>query len=74
MNRVKEIRLRKGIGLVRLAAMAGVSHPYLYDLERGNRNAKPETWERIAKALGVTVKEAKGENEDDEDGSSVEAV
>ena len=57
MNNVKRIREERKITKKTLAAAAGVSSPYLYDLENGNRNAKPETWERIASALGCTVEE-----------------
>ena len=38
-----------------LAKAASVSQPYLYDLENNRRGAKPETLERIANALGVSV-------------------
>ena len=40
-----------------LARAAKISHPFLYDLERGARRASNETLERIAEALGVTVQE-----------------
>ena len=40
-----------------LAEKAGISCPYLHDLERDRRGAKPETISRIAEALGVTVEE-----------------
>lgn len=55
MNNIKLIRERKGMMQKALAEAAKVSSPYIYDLENGNRNAKPETWERIAAALGCTV-------------------
>ena len=55
LNRIKEIREVKGITQKALAEAASVSQPFLYDLENGNRNAKRETWERIANALGCKV-------------------
>lgn len=55
MNNIKLLREERGLSLTGLAAMAEVSAPYLLDLERGARGAKPETLERIAAALGVTV-------------------
>lgn len=55
MNNIKRIREDKGITQKALAEAANVSSPFMYDLENGNRNAKPETWERIAAALGCTV-------------------
>lgn len=56
-NQIKPIRLCKGVSQKQLALAANVSQPYLYDLENGNRNAKPETWQRIAEALGCKVEE-----------------
>lgn len=55
MNNIKRIREDKGITQKALAEAANVSSPFVHDLENGNRNAKPETWERIATALGCTV-------------------
>ena len=57
MNRVKEIREAQGLTQQQLAKLAGVTQPYLHDLEKGNRGARPETWARIAEALGVKVEE-----------------
>ena len=55
MNRIREIRESKGIKQKELALLANISAPYLHDLERSARGAKPDTWERIAKALNVQV-------------------
>jgi transcriptional regulator with XRE-family HTH domain len=55
LNNVKLIRESKGLTQRALAEAAGISAPFLYDLENGNRNAKPETWERIAGVLGCTI-------------------
>lgn len=57
MNRIKEIRQEKGIIQKDLAEAANISAPYLHDLENGNRGAKRETLERIAKALNVEVED-----------------
>jgi DNA-binding XRE family transcriptional regulator len=46
-----------------LAEAANVSAPFLYDLENGNRNAKPETWLRIAEALECKVEDIKSGKE-----------
>lgn len=61
MSNIKKIRLEKGISQQELAAKAGVSQPFIHDLENENRNAKPETLERIANVLGCKVEELKGE-------------
>lgn len=53
MNRIKEIREKKKISQVSLSHKAGVSQPFLCDLENGRRGAKPETLRRIAEALEV---------------------
>lgn len=60
MNRIKEIRERKGLQQKELAELVGLSAPYLHDLENDRRGAKPETLERIANGLGVTVMELTG--------------
>jgi len=63
LNNVKLIRESKGLTQRALAEAAGISAPFLYDLENGNRNAKPETWERIAGVLGCTVNDLIGKEE-----------
>lgn len=63
MNKIKAIREAKGLTQKALAEAAKVSAPFMYDLENGNRNARPETWERIANALGCTVYDLIGNEE-----------
>lgn len=55
MNNIKRLRIEKRITQKELAEAAKISQPFLYDLENGNRNAKPETWERICAALNCTI-------------------
>jgi len=57
MNKVRKLREAQGLTQQQLAKLAGVTQPYLHDLEKGNRGARPETWARIAEALGVKVEE-----------------
>lgn len=64
MNRVREIRKQRGMALREIASAAECSIPYLSDLELNRRGAKPETWQRIADALGVTVQELRGDDDD----------
>lgn len=66
MYRIKSIRENKGVSQKALADAACISAPFLFDLENGNRNAKPETLERIAYALGCTVSDLKADQPDDE--------
>lgn len=56
-NLIREIRQRQEMQQKQLAAQAGISQPYLHDLENGARGARPDTLQRIADALGVTVDE-----------------
>lgn len=70
-NRVREIRKIKGTTLAEVAAKVGCSIPFLSDVELNRRGAKPETWQRIADAMGVTVEQLKGEDQfisDDQEG------
>ena len=55
MNRIKEIRVQRCISQIELARSAGISQPFLCDLENNRRGAKTETMHRIADALGVSV-------------------
>jgi transcriptional regulator with XRE-family HTH domain len=59
LNNVKLIREATGLTQKALAEAASISAPFLHDLENGNRNARPETWARIAKVLGCTVEDLK---------------
>lgn len=55
MNRIKEVRALMRVSQIQLARAAGVSQPFICDLENNRRGAKPETMHRIADALGVSV-------------------
>ena len=57
MNRIKEFRKKCKKTQKELAELVGISQPFLHDLENNRRGAKPETYQRIAEALGVTVAE-----------------
>lgn len=57
MNRIRELREGFKISQVELSNKAGISQPYLYDLETNRRRGRPETLQRIADALGVSVSE-----------------
>ena len=64
MNRVKEIREAKGMTQQMVADAACISRPFLVDIEKERRGAKPETWQKIADALGVKVEELRGDDDD----------
>ena len=57
MNRIKEIREKARMTQIELSIKAGISQPYLCDLEKNRRGAKPDTYQRIADALGVSITE-----------------
>lgn len=55
--RVRGLRLARGLTLVRLADSAGLSHPFLSQIERGRARPSMASLERIALALGSSVVE-----------------
>ena len=57
MNRIKELRMELKISQKDLAEKAGISCPFLCDLEKNRRGARPETYQKIADVLGVKVPE-----------------
>lgn len=57
MNRIRAIREGKSFSQSELARRAGISQPYLCDLENNRRGAKPDTYKRIADVLEVPVNE-----------------
>ena len=57
-NQVKKVRQEKGITLVKLSEISGVSVGYLCHLEKGSRkNPSLETMEKISKALNKSIAE-----------------
>jgi transcriptional regulator with XRE-family HTH domain len=55
--RVRSLRRARGLTLKALGAQAGLSHPFLSQLERGLARPSVGSVERIADALGVQVSE-----------------
>ena len=51
MTRLHEKRVESGLNMGQLADMAQVSRPFMFDLDKGNRGARLDTWERIAAIL-----------------------
>lgn len=52
-NRIREIRISRGIGLNELARKVGISGAYLCDIEKGNRRGSSAVIGRIAEVLEV---------------------
>lgn len=63
MTNLEKIRRKKGITQTELSKLTNLSQPYIHDLERGNRGAKPETLLKLARALDCTIDDLK--NADD---------
>ncbi|MBL7500589.1 helix-turn-helix transcriptional regulator [Frankia sp. CNm7] len=51
---IRTLRRRQNLTLVQLAALAGLSHPFLSQLERGRARPSMKSLHRIAQALGTT--------------------
>lgn len=56
-KRLREVRREKGISQEKLADLAGLHRTYVSSVERGERNISLANVERLAKALGVTLKD-----------------
>lgn len=57
-ERVKELRAKKGItSQMALAHKSGLDRTYIGGVERGERNVALKNIEKIAKTLGVSIKE-----------------
>lgn len=54
-ERLRELRSERGLRLKDIAEHAGISVPYLSDLERGRTNPSLETLQTLAGAYGITV-------------------
>lgn len=54
-NRIKELRMDKGLSQNELAKKVGVSNQLISFYERGKRNPKIETWQKLADFFDVTV-------------------
>ena len=52
-ERLREVRLDKGISQERLAELAGLHRTYVSSIERGQRNVSLLNIEKLAAALGV---------------------
>ena len=56
-NKIKDIRLKKGITREELSMLAMVNYTALMNIENGKSNPKLETLHRISIFLGVKLKE-----------------
>lgn len=56
-KRVRELRNKLGISQEELADIAGLDRTYITSIECGKRNISIVNIERVARALGVTLRE-----------------
>lgn len=56
-DRVRDIRKRVGLSQEKLAVKAGVHRTYIGMIERGEKNITIVNIEKLAKALGVSIKD-----------------
>jgi len=54
-NRIKELRLEKGLSQRKLAEETGISQQSLSFYEKGDRNPKIETWQKLADYFNVSI-------------------
>lgn len=54
-NRIKELRLEKGLSQRKLSEETGISQQSLSFYEKGDRKPKIETWQKLADYFGVSV-------------------
>jgi transcriptional regulator with XRE-family HTH domain len=54
-NRLRELREARGMALRKLSAVSGVAVSTLHGIEAYGAYARPQTWTKIADALGVEV-------------------
>ena len=60
MNRIKEVRKRKGLSLQQVAVAVGVGNNTISRYETGKREPKLETWNKLADYFHVPVAYLKG--------------
>jgi transcriptional regulator with XRE-family HTH domain len=54
---LRQWRERRGYSLRGLGERAGVSYPHLHGIETGKLDPRLSTLERLARALGITVRD-----------------
>ena len=55
--RIREVRQERGLSQEKLAALADLHRAYIGQIERGEKNIGLRNLEKIAKALGVNIKD-----------------
>lgn len=61
MNRIKELRIKHGLSQGDLAKATGLTRQAISNYERGDREPKMETWQKLADFFNVSVPYIRGE-------------
>lgn len=64
MNRLKEVRKKKGLSLQQVADAVGLGNNTISRYETGKREPKLEMWQKLADIYGVSVPYLQGIDED----------
>ena len=62
-NKLKELRIKKGLSQQRLAKLARVPQSTIWYIEQGQRSPTLKTLEKLAKALEVHIQELVSQND-----------
>ena len=60
-NRIKELRIKNGLSQGDLAKATGLTRQAISNYERGDREPKMETWQKLADFFNVSIPSARGE-------------
>lgn len=63
MNRIKELREKKGLSQIQLAKKTGISSQSISKYECGERNPKIEKWQKLATFFNVSIPYLQGTDE-----------
>ena len=64
MNRLREIRIKKGLSVKEASSLIGISAPYLSQLETGERQIGRNTLDKICSAYNVKPNDVLGTYDD----------
>lgn len=56
-SRIRELRKKAGLSISQLAALVGISQPYLSQIEREERQCPIDVLQRICSVLGISMAE-----------------
>lgn len=74
MNRIKEVRKKKGLSLQQVADAVGVGNNTISRYETGKREPKLETWQALANFFDVTVPYLQGIDDKPNTGYSKDCI